>query len=134
MNSKGKMMLSVLWVVLGVALVGLSVAKVLDSSLWAGIGGALVAVGALQLVRNHKYRTDSAYKEKVDVELGDERNEFIRMKSWRWAGFVVVIVEGIGMVVALALGQETVHLVLSYCVCLILVAYWIAWLVMSRVY
>ncbi len=134
MYNKGRFSLSIFWVVLGATLVGLSVAGVLDSSLYAGMGGALVIIGVLQLVRNYKYRTDPAYKEKIDVQLSDERNEFIRNKSWRWAGFVAVIVEGIGMVVAIVLGQETVQLVLSYSICLILVAYWVSWLVMSRMY
>ena len=56
------------------------------------------------------------------------------MKSWSWAGYIVVLVEGAGAVVAMILGERTVQLVLSYSVCLILCVYWIAYLVLSRKY
>ena len=50
-NNK-RLALSVFWVVLGAALLVLSIAEVLDSSIYAG----------------------------------DERNSFLRMKSWAWTG------------------------------------------------
>ena len=74
------------------------------------------------------------YKEKIDVETKDERNRFLRMKSWSWAGYIVVLIEGIGAVISMILGQETVQLVLSYSVCLILLVYWVAYLVLSKKY
>ena len=83
-NNK-RLALIVFWIVLGAVLVVLTVTEVLDSSIYSGMGGALMAVGTLQLIRAVKYRKDSEYKEKVDTELGDERNRFLRMKSWSWA-------------------------------------------------
>ncbi|MBR3641613.1 MAG: hypothetical protein IKN53_06260 [Oscillibacter sp.] len=132
-NNK-KLALSIFWVVLGAVLTALSVAEVLESSPYAGMGGALIAIGALQIARNLKYRKDAAYREKIDVEFGDERNAFLRMKSWAWAGYAVVLIEGIGSVVAKLLGQETVQLVLAYSVCLLILAYWLAYLVLKRKY
>ena len=88
----------------------------------------------LQSIRNLRYRKDSDYREKIDTEYGDERNRFLRMKSWSWAGYIVVLIEGIGVVVALILGQETVQLILSYSVCLILVVYWLTYVILGRKY
>ena len=132
-NNK-RLALSLFWAVLGAVLMVLSVTEALDSSLYSGMGGALIAVGILQASRNLKYRKDPEYREKVDTELHDERNGFLRMKSWSWAGYVAIIVEGVGVVVAMVTGQRTVQLVLSYCVCLLLCAYWIAWLILRRKY
>ena len=129
-----RLFLSVFWVILGAVLLVLSVTEVLDSSLYAGMGGALIAVGALQIARNLRYRRDGAYREKIDTEVSDERNRFLRMKSWSWAGYITVIAEGIAAVVAAVRGQETVQLVLSYSVCLLLAAYYISYLVLSRKY
>ena len=70
----------------------------------------------------------------MDTEVNDERNSFLRMKSWAWTGNLLIVIEGIGAIVALALGQRTVQLVLSYSVCLILVIYWITYLVLRRKY
>ena len=129
-----RLALTVFWIVLGAVLVVLTVTEVLDSSIYSGMGGALMAVGTLQLIRALKYRKDSEYKEKVDTELGDERNRFLRMKSWSWAGYFTILIEGIGAIIAMALGERTVQLVLSYSVCLVLVIYWIAYVILSKKY
>ena len=125
-NNK-RLALTVFWIVLGAVLVVLTVTEVLDSSIYSGMGGALMAVGTLQLIRAVKYRKDSEYREKVDTELGDERNRFLRMKSWSWAGYLTILIEGIGAIIAMILGEQTVQLVLSYSVCLVLVIYWVAY-------
>lgn len=132
-NNK-RLALTVFWIVLGAVLVVLTVTEVLDSSIYSGMGGALMAVGTLQLIRAVKYRKDSEYKEKVDTELGDERNRFLRMKSWSWAGYFTILIEGIGAIIAMALGERTVQLVLSYSVCLVLVIYWVAYVILSKKY
>ena len=134
MYDNKRLFLSVFWVVLGAALLILSVTGKLDSTLYAGMGGGLIAVGLLQIARNLRYRRDPAYREKIDTEVSDERNRFLRMKSWSWAGYITVIAEGIAAIVAAVKGQETVQLVLSYSVCLLLAAYYISYLVLSRKY
>ena len=132
-NNK-KLALSIFWAVVGLALTVLSVTEVLDSSIYSGMGGGLMAVGVLQSIRNVKYRKDADYREKIDVEANDERNRFLRMKSWSWAGYIAILVESVGVIVAIILGEENVRLILSLSVCLILVAYWVSYLVLSRKY
>ena len=134
MHNNGKLALSIFWTVLGAVLLGLSVANVLDSTIYAGMGGALLAVGILQVIRNLRYRTDAAYQEKIDTEVNDERNIFLGMKSWSWTGRAIVLVECIGILVAMALGQQTVQLVLSYSVCAILVIYWVTFMILAKKY
>jgi len=132
-NNK-KLVLSIFWAVVGLVLTVLSVTEVLDSSIYSGMGGGLMAVGVLQSIRNVKYRKDADYREKIDVEANDERNRFLRMKSWSWAGYIAILVEAGGVIVAIILGEETIRLILSLSVCLILVAYWVSYLVLSRKY
>ena len=134
MYDNKRLFLSVFWVVLGAVLLILAVTEKLDSTLYAGMGGGLIAVGLLQIMRNLRYRRDAAYREKIDTEVSDERNRFLRMKSWSWAGYITVLAEAIAAVVAAVRGQETVQLVLSYSVCLLLAAYYISYLVLSRKY
>ena len=129
-----KLILSIFWIILGAVLLVLSVAEVLDSSMYAGMGGALIAVGALQLARNLKYRKDPEYREKVDTEVSDERNSFLRMKSWSWTGYVVVLVEGVGSIAAMILGKRELQLTLAYSVWLIMVVYWISFFIISKKY
>ena len=132
-NNK-KLLLSIFWILAGAALLALSVAEILKESIYAGMGGALIAVGVLQTIRNVRYRKDAEYREKVDTEVNDERMSFIRMKSWSWTGYLLILIEGIGVIIALAIGQRTIQLVLSYSVCLILVIYWVSYLILSRKY
>lgn len=132
-NNK-RLALSIFWAVVGLVLTVLSVTEVLDSSIYSGMGGGLMAVGVLQAIRNVKYRKDADYREKIDVEANDERNRFLRMKSWSWAGYIAILVESVGVIVAIILGEETVRLILSLSVCLILVASWVSYLILSRKY
>jgi predicted phage tail protein len=132
--SKKHLMLSVFWIILGLVFTALAVTGTVEIDVLSGLGGGLIAVGVLQLIRNLRYRKDPAYREKVDTETGDERYRFIRMKSWSWAGCAVIAAEGIGTVAARLMGQDTVSDVLSYSVCLLLCAYWISFLVISRKY
>ena len=132
-NNK-KLALSFLWIILGAVLMGLSVAEVLTSSYYSGIGGALLAVGILQVIRNLRYRNDKEYQEKIDVEYGDERNRYLRMMSWAWTGYLVVLIEAAGVVVALVMGQHTIQIILAYSVCLIVGIYWIVHMILKRKY
>ena len=134
MYNNRRLILSIGWVVVGAALFVLTLTEKLDSAVYSGMGGALMAVGALQIIRNLRYRNDAEYREKIDTEVQDERNRFLRMKSWSWAGYIVVLTEGIGVITAMILGEKTVQLVLSYSVCLLLVVYWISYLILRKKY
>ena len=129
-----KLALSIFWAALGALLAGLSIAGVLDSSIYSGMGGALIAVGTLQAVRNLRYRKDPAYREKIDTEYSDERNRFLRMKSWAWTGYIVVIAQAVGAVAAMIMGRRDLQLMLSYSVCFIMVVYLITLSVLNRKY
>jgi uncharacterized membrane protein len=132
-NNK-RLALSIFWVLLGAILLGLSIAEILDDSVYSGMGGALMAIGILQIVRIVRYRKDEKYRENIDTEIKDERNVFLRMKSWAWTGYIVVLVEAIGSVIAMVLGQETIQLMLAYSVCLIIFVYWLVYIILSRKY
>ena len=134
MYNNKRLALSIFWVVLGLVLFVLSEAEILDSSYFSGMGVALAVVGSLQVIRNLRYRKDAEYKEKIDIEVTDERNRFLRLQSWAWTGYIVVMVEAAGSIAAHVLGQEIVGQVLSYSVCLIICVYWISWFILSRKY
>lgn len=134
MYNNKRLALSIFWVVLGLVLFVLAEAEILDSSYFSGMGVALAVVGTLQVIRNLRYRKDAEYKEKIDIEVTDERNRFLRLQSWAWTGYIVVMVEAAGSIAAAVLGQEIVRQVLSYSVCLIICVYWISWFILSRKY
>ena len=134
MYDNRRLALSALWVMLGAALVWLSVTEVLDSSVYAGMGGALMCVGILQVARNVRYRRDGAYRERIDIEYTDERNHYLRKEAWARTGGIVVVLECVGAIVAMVLHETTVQLTLAYTVSATCLVYWVSWMVLSRRY
>ncbi len=134
MKRKVRIVMSIVWIVLGLVFLTLSIAGILDSSLFSGIGGGLLAVGALQIIRQVRYSKNAAYREKVDVERNDERNKFISMKSWSLTGIIVVLVNAVGSFIAMMLGHREIQQVMLYSICLIVGVYWITYMILSRKY
>jgi len=91
-----------------------------------------MAVGAFQTIRNLKYRKNADYREKVDIEASDERSRFLRMKSWTITGYIVVLTEAVGAVIALVLGHDMVQRVLLYSVCLVVAVYWAVYVILNQ--
>lgn len=121
------------WFVIGIVLIVLSNMGVLDSY-WNGAGGGLVAVAVIQLIRQMRYRSDDEYREKVDVEVNDERNKYIATKAWAWAGYLFVMLTAIGSIVLRILGYDEASLYASWGLCILIVLYWGSYWVLRRKY
>ena len=124
---------SLLWLAIGLPLMGLSVAGVLDE-FWSGMGSALMVVGACRLVRAYRLGKSESYREKMETFETDERFHFLRAKAWSWAGYLFVIIGGISVIVLKLIGQELLSLAASCAVCLMLVLYWGAYFVLKKKY
>ena len=133
MNYGKRIFISMFWVLLGAALVGCNLAGAVDE-FWSSMGFALIVTGLLQLVRHARYRTDPAYREKVDTENHDERNRFIANKAWAWAGYFFVLIAAAATVVLKLLGRDDLMLMASGSVCLIVLLYWGSYMYLRRKY
>ena len=67
MNEK-KRVISIIYVVIGVVLIALAFAGKVDE-FWNGMGFALAVVGLLQLLRQHRFNKNEAYREKMEIEV-----------------------------------------------------------------
>ena len=117
----------------GLALFGLGFAEIVDE-FWSGMGSALVVVGAVRLLRFYRLKKNKSYQEKVETAVTDERNQFIRMKAWSWAGYLFIIVSALGTIIFKILGQDLLCQVASGAVCLMLVLHWISYFVLKKKY
>lgn len=117
----------------GLALVGLGVAEIVDE-FWSGMGSALLVVGAVRLLRYYRLKKNEAYREKMETAVTDERNQFIRMKAWSWAGYLFIICTGLSVIVFKLLGNDLLSQASSWGVCLMLVLYWISFFVLKKKY
>ena len=123
----------ILYIALGAVLFGLGVAEKLDA-FWSGMGGALIAVGVVRTVRILRFSHDASYRETVEIEANDERNQFIRNKAWAWAGYMFIIVAAFAVLILQTLGERVLSLAASAAVGLILILYWISYFILQRKY
>lgn len=119
--------------VAGLALIGLGMAEIVDE-FWSGMGSALLVIGAIRLLRYHRLKKNDAYREKMETAVTDERNQFIRMKAWSWAGYLFIFTSAIATIVFRILGQDLLCQVASGAVCLMLVLYWVSFFVLKKKY
>ena len=120
-------------IIAGLALFGLGFAEIVDE-FWSGMGSALIVVGAVRLLRYYRLKKNKSYQEKVETAVTDERNQFIRMKAWSWAGYLFIIVSALGTIIFKILGQDLLCQVASFAVCLMLVLYWVSYFVLKKKY
>ena len=104
MNNK-RFIASIVEIILGFALWICSAIGLIDSY-WGGMGAGLMGVGIVFLIRSIRYKRDPEYKEEYDVEMNDERNKFIRLKAWSWAGYLFVMITAIGSILFKLAGRE----------------------------
>ena len=133
MKNCKRMIACIVEIVIGLALLVSNLAGLTDT-FWSGMGSALIVVGVVFLIRQIKYQTSETYRESVDVEVNDERNQYLSMKAWSWAGYLFVLIAAVGAIVLKILGQDQFVHAAAGSVCLIMVLYWLCWLVVRRKY
>lgn len=124
---------SIAWIIIGIILIGLSFAEVVDS-FWSGMGSALFVVGILQILRFHRFNKNASYREKIEIAENDERNHFLRNKTWAWTGYVFVLSSAISSIIFRIIGQDSLSSFLSGAICYMLVIYWIVYTILKRKY
>ena len=131
--SKKRIVIQMLEIVAGVILLGLGVAGKVDE-FWSGMGGALIGVGAMRLVQMIRYQQNPEYRENVDTERNDERNQFLHMKAWQLTAGWFVIIAAIGTFVFKFMGREDLMMLCSGSVCLMITLYWVIYLCLRKKY
>ena len=124
---------SVVEIALGLVLTVCGALGVVDTY-WSGMGGGLLGVGIIQLVRYLRYYSNETYKSKVDVEVNDERNKFIALRAWAWAGFWYVMAGAVGSIAFQVLGKPELATMAGGSVCLLMAFCWISRIYLRRKY
>ena len=117
----------------GLALMSLAFFGKVDE-FWNGMGSALAILGAVRLLRGYRLNKNEAYREKVEIAVSDERNQFIRSKAWAWAGYLFIILTGLAVIVFKLVGQDLLSQAASAGVCLMLLLYWGAYKILQKKY
>ena len=131
--SKKRMIVQIMEIVVGIILLGLGVTGKVDE-FWSGMGGALIGVGVMRLIQILRYRNNEAYRENVDTERNDERNQFLHMKAWQLTAGWFVIIAAIGTFAFKFTGREDLMMLCSGSVCLMITLYWVIYLCLRKKY
>ena len=131
--NKRHIFINLILIVLGV---GLNVATGVAGwdAYWGGMGTALIFVGIFRFIRSSLYLRSEAYREKVNIELQDERIRYIRAKAWAWAGYWFVIVSAVASIILRIVGRNTLAVVAGLAVCTLILLYWISYLILRKKY
>ena len=132
-NNRRRILISMMWVLLGAGLIVAGRVAEMDE-FWSGAGTGFVFVGILQLFRWSKYARNAEYREKMDVEAGDERNRYLAAKAWSWAGYLFVIIGAVACIGLRIAGLNEWSLAASGAMCLMLVLYWGSYWILKRKY
>ena len=128
-----RMIANIVEILAGIILLILGGVGIVDS-FWNGMGSAFLFIGILQLIKSIKYNTDKEYKEKVDVEINDERNKYLSLKAWAWSGYLFVLIAAVVCIVFKIMKLDDLSLMASSGVCLIITLYWIIYLILRKKY
>ena len=128
-----RLIASIFEIIIGIILTILGYSGVVDSY-WSGMGTALITVGVIFLFRTFRYKRDSEYKEKVDVEVNDERNKYLRMSAWSWTGYLFLFIAAFGSIVFKIAGYDLYSMASGIAVCLLITLYWISYVILKRKY
>ena len=132
MNIK-RMIASIIEIAIGICLTVCGMTGIVDEY-WSGMGTALIVVGALQLLRNIRDKVDTSYRENVDVQAKDERNQYLGIKAWSWAGFYFMMIAAVASVVLKIAGFDDYSVMAGGSVCLLVLLYWLSYLYLRKKY
>ena len=128
-----RILASVIKIVFGIILSACGFTGVVDE-FWSGMGIAFVIIGVLQLIRQIRYLSNEEYKETVDIAAKDERNKYLAIKAWSWAGYCFVIIAAVATILLKLAGMEDFMMLTSGSVCLMLLLYWGSYMILRRKY
>ena len=120
---------SIAWIVLGVT----SILGILDD-FWSGLGCGLFTVGTMQLIRVKRYASNPDYRTAVYTEVNDERNKYISMRAWAWAGYSYIMICAAAVILLKIAGMDNYVGIASGGLCLMLVMYRFFYFILQRKY
>ena len=132
MNKK-RFITSIIEIIVGISLIIGTMLGVVDE-FWCGMGTTFLIIGILFLLRAIKYKTNDEYREKWDIEVNDERNKYLKLKSWAWAGYLFVLTGGVGTIAFKLIGREDLMMMASSSVCYIMVLFGVSYVALRKKY
>lgn len=133
MKIEKRIIASIIYIFLGTVLLVLGFTEVIDE-FWSGMGSPLIVIGVIRMIQFYRFQKDDTYREKVKIEMADERNRFIRNKAWAWAGYLFMLFMDVFTILLRVMGQDLLATAAGLAVCSMMLLYWICYLVLRKKY
>ena len=133
MKNTRNLIIYLLYLIIGGVLLTLGIFEVIDS-FWSGMGSGLLFVSVLRLIRLYRFNKNEEYREKVETEISDERNRFIKGRAWAWAGYLFILISAVAIIAFRVAGQPLLSSAASVALCLMLVLYWVSFFILRKKY
>lgn len=133
MKIEKRIIASIIYIFLGTVLLVLGFTEVIDE-FWSGMGSPLIVIGVIRMIQFYRFQKDDTYREKVKIEMADERNRFIRNKAWAWAGYLFMLFMAVFTILLRVMGQDLLATAAGLAVCSMMLLYWICYLVLRKKY
>ena len=131
--SKKRMIVQIMEIVVGIILLGLGVTGKVDE-FWSGMGGALIGVGAMRMTQIIRYQKSEEYRENVNTQRNDERNQFLHMKAWQLTAGWFTMIAAIATFIFKFAGREELMMLCSGGICLMITLYCVCFLYLKKKY
>ena len=96
--------------------------------------GALIGVGAMRMTQIVRYQKSEAYRENVNTQRNDERNQFLHMKAWQMTAGWFTMIAAIATFIFKFAGREELMMLCSGGICLMITLYWVCFLYLKKKY
>ena len=98
------------------------------------MAGGFLGVGIINLYRGIRLGKDTEYRENFEVETHDERNKYLRMKAWSWAGYTFIIGCSVFVIIFAIIDKPDLMQMAALGTCIMLVLYWVCYLIVRKKY
>lgn len=120
--------------VIGIVLVILNYAKIIENDFFVSFGAALIVVAIVRTVQYIQIIRNEEMMKRREIAEKDERNIMINNKAKSWAFYFYISAAAVAVIVFAILRMETAMLVLAYSVCAMVFIYWICYHIIKRKY
>lgn len=132
-KTNNRLIIYILFLVIGAVLFFLAGTGRVDS-FWSGMGSALFAISILRLFQINRYKKDSDYAEKMNIQNHDERNQWLSEKARSSAFTYSIVALSIGVIAARIMHKLELSTQLGMVVCFQVFLYWVLWFVLKKKY
>lgn len=129
---KSRLEIAVGYILIGVILVVLNLAKIIENEYLETLGIAFALMGALRIIQYKRITKNEETIKSREIAEKDERNISIMHKAKSMAFGLYILITGVVVIVLEAMGRRENASILALNVCGLVLLYWICYFIYNR--